>query len=131
MGKTIAIVGRACCTPEAEACVCAPQTVLAQLARPYALVVVSLLSRHEKLRFGELEKRVQGASAKALVTRLRELEHVGFVRRFPVRGAPRGVAYSLTSYGEAVYDALRPALALTAQPSGELENRRPRPGAQR
>ncbi len=113
--KIIATARRACCTDEIDVCVCAPQVLLSQLARPYAFVVVSLLHKHGKLRFGELEARVQGASAKALTARLRKLEQLGILGRTRLSGAPPAVEYKLTPYGRQLYEALRLALSLGGQ----------------
>lgn len=92
---------------------CTAQEFLATLARPYALVVVNLLAKHERLRFGELEKRVEGASAKALTARLRELERAGVIARSRLGGVPPGVEYSLTSLGRRLRSALAPILSFT------------------
>lgn len=104
--RVVATVRRACCTPEADACVCTPEEVLGLLARPYALVILSLLRKHGRLRFGELEARVEGATAKALTARLRELESGGILARRRLPGAPPRVEYSLTPHGEELYGAL-------------------------
>lgn len=109
--RVIATASRACCTPDSEACVCGPQDVLALLGRPYALVVVSLLSKHRVLRFNGLAALVEGASAKALTARLRELEEKGILVRRRVPGVPPGVEYALSPFGAELYESLAPALS--------------------
>lgn len=98
--RSIATVPRACCTPETGACVCPAEEVLEALARSYALVVLSLLAEHGRLRFSDLKARVHGATAKTLTARLRELENAGLVARKEVAAAPPRVEYRLTSRGE-------------------------------
>src|SRR3954462_788924 len=60
-------------------------------------------------RFNEMQRLVEGISAKVLSTELKELELNGFVRRNVFTGTPVVVEYELTEYAETlngVLDAL-------------------------
>lgn len=58
-------------------------------------------------RFNELQRLVDGISAKVLSTELKELELNGFVRRLVYTGTPVVVEYELTEYSETLDDVLQ------------------------
>lgn len=57
-------------------------------------------------RFNELQRLVDGISAKVLSTELKELELNGFVRRIVYTGTPVVVEYELTEYSRTLDDVL-------------------------
>jgi len=57
-------------------------------------------------RFNELQRVVEGISAKVLSTELKELELNGFVRRNVFTGTPVVVEYELTQYAETLNGVL-------------------------
>src|SRR6185503_11653737 len=59
-------------------------------------IIVALLSGNK--RFNELQRLVEGISAKVLSAELKELELNGFVRRKVDTGMPVVVDYELTEY---------------------------------
>jgi DNA-binding HxlR family transcriptional regulator len=59
-------------------------------------------------RFGELQRRIPGATKKMLTQKLRELERDEIIRRKIYAEVPPRVEYSLTRYGQ----TLRPILEL-------------------
>jgi len=59
-------------------------------------------------RFGELQKKIPGATKKMLTQRLRELERDNIVHRKVYPQVPPRVEYSLTKHGQ----SLRPILEL-------------------
>jgi DNA-binding HxlR family transcriptional regulator len=69
------------------------------------IIIFSLFARGT-LRFGELERAVEGVTQKMLVQQLRELERDGVLSRkvFPV--VPPKVEYSLTPLGTRICPAL-------------------------
>src|SRR6476661_4187555 len=70
-------------------------------------IIVALLEGTS--RFNELQRTVEGISAKVLAAELRELELNGFVKREVFAGPPVVVEYQLTAYSKtlnAVLDAL-------------------------
>jgi DNA-binding HxlR family transcriptional regulator len=58
-------------------------------------------------RFNELQRLVEGISAKVLSAELKELELNGFVRRNVYTGTPVIVEYELTEYSDTLDDVLR------------------------
>ena len=71
-------------------------------------IIVALKEGNQ--RFNELQRLVEGISAKVLSTELKELERNGFVRRNVFTGTPVVVEYELTEYAETL-DTLLQALS--------------------
>lgn len=61
-----------------------------------------------RLRFGELKRRVQGASEKMLIQQLRELARDKLITRRVYREVPPRVEYALTEWGISLNKALGP-----------------------
>src|SRR5918998_4005138 len=58
-------------------------------------------------RFNEMQRLIEGISAKVLSTELKELELNGFVRRNVFTGTPVVVEYELTEYSETLDGVLQ------------------------
>jgi DNA-binding HxlR family transcriptional regulator len=57
-------------------------------------------------RFNELQRTIDGISAKVLSAELKDLELNGFIRRKVFTGSPVVVEYELTGYSETLNDVL-------------------------
>ena len=57
-------------------------------------------------RFNELQRLIQGISAKVLSTELKDLEMNGFVRRNVYASTPVVVEYELTDYSDTLHGVL-------------------------
>src|SRR5215210_7961260 len=57
-------------------------------------------------RFNEMQRLIDGISAKVLSTELKDLELNGFVRRNVFTGSPVVVEYELTDYADTLGDVL-------------------------
>ena len=68
-------------------------------------IIVALTDGNK--RFNELQRLVEGISAKVLSTELKELELNEFVRRNVFTGPPVTVEYELTEYAESLGDVLQ------------------------
>jgi DNA-binding HxlR family transcriptional regulator len=62
-------------------------------------------------RFGEVQRAVDGISARLLTTRLRELEDHGLVEREVTPTTPVSVRYRLTPQGRDLLAAMQPLVA--------------------
>lgn len=62
--------------------------------------------RDGPLRFGELKRRIEGASEKMVVQQLRELERDKLIRRRVFREVPPRVEYTLSDWGVSLNAAL-------------------------
>jgi len=58
-------------------------------------------------RFNEMQRLIDGLSAKVLSTELKDLELNGFVRRNVFTGTPVVVEYELTDYADTLGDVLK------------------------
>ena len=58
-------------------------------------------------RFNEMQRLIDGISAKVLSTELKDLELNGFVRRNVFTGTPVIVEYELTDYADTLGDVLQ------------------------
>ena len=67
-------------------------------------IIVGLL--HGTKRFNELQRLIDGISAKVLSSELKELEMNGFIKRKVVMGTPVIVEYELTKYADTLSGVL-------------------------
>ena len=72
----------------------------------WKLRIIIALSEGSK-RFNELQRRVEGISAKVLSNELKELEMNGFIKRNVYTDFPVVVEYELTPYSETLHDVMR------------------------
>ncbi len=68
-------------------------------------IIVALLEGNR--RFNEMQRLIDGISAKVLSTELKDLELNGFVRRIVFTGTPVVVEYELTEYAETLGGVLQ------------------------
>lgn len=68
---------------------------------------IILALREHPMRFNELQRTIDGISAKVLSNELRELELNGFVNRRVDTGTPVVVTYEPTDYTHTLKDVLR------------------------
>lgn len=76
------------------------------LGRKWGVHVLRLLAEAPQ-RFNELQRRLDGPTAKTLSERLTELQCVGLVDRHVEATSPPSTRYELTSAGERFVDVLR------------------------
>lgn len=67
-------------------------------------IIVSL--KEGNRRFNEMQRHIDGISAKVLSTELKDLELNGFIRRTVFTGTPVVVEYELTPYADTLGDVL-------------------------
>jgi DNA-binding HxlR family transcriptional regulator len=67
-------------------------------------IIVALTESNR--RFNELQRLIEGISAKVLSAELKELELNGFVKRKVFTGTPVVVEYELSTYSETLYEVL-------------------------
>ena len=72
----------------------------------WKLRIIVVLSEGNR-RFNELQRLVNGISARVLSNELKDLELNGFVRRKVFTGTPVSIEYELTEYSETLSNVLR------------------------
>ena len=79
---------------------CPVQGALNLIGGKWKGIILYHLLKESHLRFGELQRRVKGASLRMLTKQLREMEADGLVTRKVYAEVPPRVEYSLTTLGE-------------------------------
>lgn len=74
--------------------------------RKWTPLILYHLSKN-KLRFGELQRAVDGISPKSLSTRLQELEKEGVVKKKIFAEVPLHVEYGLTQKGKSLEEIMK------------------------
>lgn len=73
----------------------------------WKLRIIIALCESGKKRFNELQRRIEGISAKVLSNELKELELNGFVKRNVYAETPVIVEYELTPYSDTLHEVLQ------------------------
>ncbi len=80
------------------------------LSKKWALLIISAIGNNQRLRYNELEKKLDGISPKTLADRLKELENARLIKREAFAEIPPRVEYSLTKDGVELRDAIMPLI---------------------
>ena len=82
--------------------ICPVRNVIARFGNKWALLVVLVLSEHEKIRFNELRRLIPDVSSRVLSGTLRTLEADALVSRKNYPVVPPKVEYQLTEMGRSL-----------------------------
>jgi DNA-binding HxlR family transcriptional regulator len=83
---------------------------------------IILALREHPMRFNELQRTIEGISAKVLSNELRELELNGFINRRVDTGTPIVITYEPTDYTHTLKDVLRSLAEWGAMHREKLRN---------
>ncbi|MGY4386526.1 DNA-binding HxlR family transcriptional regulator [Pedobacter sp. UYP24] len=89
----------------------------------WKLRVIAAL-REGSMRFNEIQRMVQGISARVLSSELKELELNGFVKRIVHTQSPVVVEYQLTPYADTLGDVLQSLAVWGTKHRDKLRNER-------
>lgn len=101
---------RKCAAYEDDICLCSIEGIMGILSKKWALLIISAIGNYQRLRYNELEKKLDGISPKTLADRLRELEDVNIIKREAFAEIPPRVEYSLTKDGVELRNAIIPLM---------------------
>ncbi len=104
---------------------CGTRRVLSLLADKWTVLVVAALTSGPR-RFGELQRRIEGVSAKVLTDCLRGLEQDGIIVRTAFPTIPPKVEYTLTPLGASLVEPLTALCRWAAAHLEEVEAARAR-----
>jgi DNA-binding HxlR family transcriptional regulator len=99
---------------------CRVRTVLNRIGDKWAIYVVDRLGQGPR-RFSELNRGIDGITARMLTVTLRGLERDGMITRTVHAAVPPRVDYELTSLGETLLDTIGQLVAWADEHLGEIE----------
>lgn len=82
--------------------ICPVRNVIARFGNKWALLVILILSEHEKIRFNELRQLIPDISSQVLSGTLKTLETDALVLRTTYPTVPPKVEYQLTELGRSL-----------------------------
>ena len=82
--------------------ICTVRNVIARFGNKWALLVILILSEHEKIRFNELRQLIPDISSRVLSGTLKTLETDALVLRTTYPTVPPKVEYQLTELGRSL-----------------------------
>ena len=86
------------------------ESVSSYLSKKWTMSILITINNFGSLRFNDLLKRVERATAKILSHRLKELEEENLILRKSFNEIPPRVEYSLTKKGKKLTNALLPLI---------------------
>ena len=93
-----------------DICLCSIEGIMGILSKKWALLIISAIGNNQRLRYNELEKKLDGISPKTLADRLKELEDANIIKREAFAEIPPRVEYSLTRDGVELRNAIIPLM---------------------
>jgi DNA-binding HxlR family transcriptional regulator len=93
-----------------HACLCPLEGIINTIAKKWAILIISIIGHHEKIRFNEIMQRLDGISPKTLADLLKDLQKENLIRRESFSEIPPRVEYSLTKDGTQLCEAVLPLI---------------------
>jgi len=91
-------------------CLCPLEGIINIIAKKWAILIISIIGHHEKIRFNDIQQRLDGISPKTLADVLKDLRKENLIRREAFSEIPPRVEYSLTEDGEKLCEAVLPLI---------------------
>ena len=88
--------------PDAVTTNCGMAYAIGILSGRWKLSIIGYLLAHEKLRYGELKRKIEGISERMLIAQLKELQSDHLIERIAYPEVPPRVEYKLTEKGRAL-----------------------------
>jgi DNA-binding HxlR family transcriptional regulator len=91
-------------------CLCPLEGIINIIAKKWAILVISIIGHHEKIRFNDIMQRLDGISPKTLTDVLKDLKKENLIHRESFAEIPPRVEYSLTEDGKQLCEAVLPLI---------------------
>lgn len=91
-------------------CLCPIEGIINIIAKKWAVLVISTIGHHHKIRFNDIMAHLVGISPKTLSDLLKELQKENLVQRESFAETPPRVEYSLTDDGKQLCEAVIPLI---------------------
>jgi DNA-binding HxlR family transcriptional regulator len=91
-------------------CLCPLEGIINVIGKKWAILVISIIGNHEKIRFNDIMQRLDGISPKTLSDVLKGLQKEHLIHRESFSEIPPRVEYSLTEDGKLLREAVLPLI---------------------
>ena len=91
-------------------CLCPLEGIINIIAKKWAILIISIIGHHEKIRFNDIMQRLDGISPKTLTDVLKDLRKENLIHRESFAEIPPRVEYSLTEDGKQLCEAVLPLI---------------------
>jgi DNA-binding HxlR family transcriptional regulator len=91
-------------------CLCPLEGIINIIAKKWAILIISIIGHHQKIRFNDIMQRLDGISPKTLADVLKDLQKENLIHRESFSEIPPRVEYSLTDDGKQLCDAVLPLI---------------------
>lgn len=91
-------------------CLCPLEGIITTISKKWAILIISILGQHERLRFNDIMSNLEGISPKSLTDLLKELRKEGLIQREAFSEIPPRVEYFLTNEGKQLCEAIIPLI---------------------
>jgi DNA-binding HxlR family transcriptional regulator len=91
-------------------CLCPLEGIITTISKKWALLIISALGHHDRLRFNDLMSIIESISPKSLTDLLKELQKKGLIQREAFSEIPPRVEYFLTDDGKELCEAILPLI---------------------
>lgn len=98
-----------------ELCLCPLEGVIDIVSKKWTLMIINSLGNHQKLRFNQLMRELDGVSPKTLSDTLKVLEREGLIKKESFKEIPPRVEYSLLENGVELRKAIIPLIKWAAK----------------
>jgi DNA-binding HxlR family transcriptional regulator len=89
-------------------CLCPLEGIINTIAKKWAILIITIIGNHEKIRFNDMMAALDGISPKTLTDLLKDLRREGLIHRNSFPEIPPRVEYSLTDDGKQLCEAIVP-----------------------
>jgi DNA-binding HxlR family transcriptional regulator len=91
-------------------CLCPLEGIITTISKKWAILIISILGHHGRMRFNDLMSALEGISPKSLTDLLKDLQKEGLIHREAFSEIPPRVEYFLTDEGEQLCEAIVPLI---------------------
>ncbi len=91
-------------------CLCPLKGIITTISKKWAILIISALGHHDRLRFNDFMSILEGISPKSLTDLLKKLLKEGLIQREAFSEIPPRVEYFLTDDGKELCEAILPLI---------------------
>jgi DNA-binding HxlR family transcriptional regulator len=91
-------------------CLCPLEGIINTISKKWAILIISIIGHHERLRFNDIMSNLGGISPKSLTDLLKGLQKEGLIQREAFSEIPPRVEYFLTDDGKQLCEAIIPLI---------------------